>query len=295
MIKHLTYPEIDFAKYDRCLANAQQKNFFAQKEVLDFFCDKWELLVYEDYKYIMPLPVKQRLGQKFIVSPIFCQQLGIFGPQDNPEINGQLLNHTLKNFNTYQYSFNSHNTFKKQLDFRKNYYISAGPYEAQRRKYSKGRKSSVKAAGHLKFSQVEFCTDTQNFLRKFHKGLDKQSDLDTMLRFIAFLEKRNMLKLYGAYLDEQLLTIAALIDDGTSVYLLALVSDEKFRNENPTSFLVDKILEKYIGSRNFSFMGSNVRSIGIFNSSFGAELQEYPVIQFSKKELALNWMKSLVR
>ena len=76
---------------------------------------------------------------------------------------------------------------------------------------------------------------------------------------------------------------------------MALVSDEKFRKENPASFLVDKILEKYIENRSFSFMGSNVRSIGIFNSSFGADLQEYPVIQFSKKELAASWLKSLVK
>ncbi len=295
MIKHLTYPQIDFVKYEACLANAEQKNVFAKKEVLDFLCENWELLVYNEYEYVMPLPVRQSLGQKFIVCPIFCQQLGVFGPLDKPEINAQFLNHTLNNFNTYLYSFNSHNTFNRGLELRKNYFIGAEHYELQRRKYSKGRKSSVKAAVHLTFSQMDFSEDVFNFVRKFHKGLDKESDLETMLRFIVFLEDKNMLKLYGAYLDGQLLTVAALIDDGTTLHLLALVSDEKFRNENPTSFLVDKILEKYIGSRNFSFMGSNVRSIAVFNSSFGAELQGYPVIRFSKKELAVNWLKSLVR
>ncbi|QFG53244.1 GNAT family N-acetyltransferase [Chryseobacterium sp.] len=295
MIKRLTYPEIDFVKYAECLADALQSNVFAQKEVLDFLCESWELLVYDDYKYVMPLPLKSRLGQKFITCPIFCQQLGIFGPDDNPEINEEFFDYTLQNYKTYLYSFNTGNTLRKNLTFRKNYFIPIGLYERQRRKYSKGRKSAVKSAGHLKFKQVEQNSETLNFVRKFHKGLAKQSDLETMISFMNFLEKKNMLRLYGAYLEGQLLTVSALIDDGTSVYLLALVTDEKFRNENPTSFLVDKILEKYIGSRNFSFMGSNVRSIGIFNSSFGADLQEYPVIQFSKKELALNCIKSLVR
>src|SRR5690606_38596929 len=166
MIKHLTYPEIDFVKYEVCLANAKQKNVFAQKKVLDFLCEGWEVLVYNDYEYAMPLPLKRKLGQKFVVCPIFCQQLGVFGPQDKPEINAQFLNHTLNNFNTYLYSFNSHNTFKKELELKKNYFISAGPYELQRRRYSKGRKSSVKAAAHLTFRQMEFSADTLRFVRK---------------------------------------------------------------------------------------------------------------------------------
>ncbi len=295
MIKRLTYPEIDFVKYAECLADALQSNVFAQKEVLDFLCESWELLVFDDYKYVMPLPLKSRLGQKFITCPIFCQQLGIFGPDDNPEISEEFFDYTLQNYKTYLYSFNTGNTLRKNLTFRKNYFIPIGLYELQRRKYSKGRKSAVKSASHLQFKQVEQNSETLYYVRQFHKGLAKQSDLETMISLMLLLEKKCMLKLYGAFLEGKLLTVAAIIDDGTTVYLLALVSDEKFRKENPTSFLVDKVLEKYIENRNFSFMGSNVRSIGIFNSSFGADLQEYPVIQFSKKELAASWLKSLVK
>ena len=295
MIKHLTYPEIDFVKYEVCLANAKQKNVFARKEILDFLCESWELLVFNDYEYVMPLPFRRRLRQKFVTCPIFCQQLGIFGQDDNSRVNEEFLQFTLKKFSTYLYSFNAENTFNRALILRKNYSIPSGPYDVQRRKYSKGRKSAVKSAGHLQFKKVEFNSDSLNFVSQFHKGLAKQSDLETMISLMTFLVKKNMLRLYGAYLEGQLLSVSALIDDGTAIYLLALVSDEKFRKENPASFLVDKILEKYIENRSFSFMGSNVRSIGIFNSSFGADLQEYPVIQFSKKELAASWLKSLVK
>ena len=50
-------------------------------------------------------------------------------------------------------------------------------------------------------------------------------------------------------------------------------------NNEIASFLIDKILDKYIHQKEFNFMGSNIRGIEIFFKSFGGELQEYPYLQ----------------
>lgn len=59
MIRKVNYSNIDFEKYDSCIENSVQKNFYARREILDFLCEAWELLVFGDYIAVMPIPIKK--------------------------------------------------------------------------------------------------------------------------------------------------------------------------------------------------------------------------------------------
>lgn len=98
MIRRLKYSEIDFPRYQKCIEDAVQQNFYAKKEILDTLCEEWELLIFRDYEYVMPVPVKKKFGFKFVVMPLFCQQLGIFGKAQNGRIEQQFLDFLLKEY-----------------------------------------------------------------------------------------------------------------------------------------------------------------------------------------------------
>lgn len=276
MIRRLKYNEIDFEKYSECLENSAQKNWYAKKEVLDELSGNWEILIYGNYEAVLPVPLMKKMGLSFVIMPLFCQQLGIFSSEDTPEINDQFLKMLRKNYKIFYYSFNQYNCFSVALEQRKNYKIPVSDYEVLRRKkYFKGRKSTAKCAQHLFYKEIELNAEHISFIENNFKGLTKQADINKFKGYLNFLHQNNSLKLCAAYLNDKLINVAVLVSEKKQLSLLALINDEKYKNENGPSFLIDKILNLHIHEKTFDFMGSNIRGIEVFFKSFGAELQGY--------------------
>ncbi|MDR6157356.1 hypothetical protein QF023_000872 [Chryseobacterium sp. SLBN-27] len=280
MIRRLKYHEIDFQKYTKCLENSVQRNWYAKKEVLDQLSENWEILMFEDYKAVLPIPLKKKFGINFVIMPLFCQQLGIFSEKDDTGINDQFLQFLKKNYTILLYSFNDRNSFSEPLKKKKNYTIPLSDYVILRRKkYFKGRKSTAKCAQHLIYKEIDLNAEHISFIAKNFKGLKKETDIKKFKDYMKFLHQNNSLKLCAAYLEEKLINVAVLVDESTQLSLLGLINDETYKTENGPSFLIDKILSNYIHQKSFNFMGSNIRGIEIFFKSFGGELQEYPYLQ----------------
>lgn len=291
MIRRVTYQEIDFEKYNRCIETSIQKNFYAKKETLDFLSKNWELLVYGDYEAVMPIPFVKKAFVKIVIMPLFCQQLGVFG-KENWEINQLFLDFFHQNYNILHYAFNFHNKFENQLVTRKNFIIPVQEYAfLRRKKYFKGRKSTVKTAQYLEFREVFSHGHILEFIKNNFKGLEKESDLEFFMKYLFFLEKSKQLKMFGSFFENQLTNITILIDDDNSYSLLGLINNEQFKEHNGASFLIDRILQENIEKKTFNFMGGSIRGIEVFFKSFGADLQEYQVIQYSKKDIVKNWLK----
>ena len=61
MIRHITRDTLDVQKYDNCIANAINSRVYAYSWYLDIVADaKWDVLVLDDYKAVMPLPKRRK-------------------------------------------------------------------------------------------------------------------------------------------------------------------------------------------------------------------------------------------
>ena len=290
MIKRITQKEIDFQKYNHCLENSLQKNFYAKKEILDFLAESWELLVYGDYEFVMPIPITKKFRFSIVVMPLFCQQLGVFSKEKNEKIELLFLDFLMKNYRVLTYSFNFQNLETENLNKKKNYFIEKTDYQLLRKNYFKGRKSTVKVAQYLHFKEL-LLSETLDFITTNFKGLDKQSDLDHFVEYLKFLNEKKQLKIFGSFKENHLTNLAILIDHENRLSLLGLINKEEFKTDNGASFLIDKILQENIHEKSFDFMGGSIRGIEVFFKSFGSECQEYPAIMISKKELIKNFFK----
>ncbi|MBV8326592.1 hypothetical protein [Chryseobacterium sp.] len=280
MIRRLRYNEIDFRKYTACLEQSEQYNGYARKETLDQLSGNWHILVYNDYEAVMPVNIVKKFGLNFVHMPLFCQQLGVFSKQDDPQINDLFLHFLKKKYLLFLYTFNHHNVFSIPLEVRKNYIIPVSDYSIlKRKKYFKGRKSTVKWSQHLIYREVYPDADCFSFIENHFKGLSKEKDLKIFKSYFDFLANHHQLKLCGAYLEDRLINLAVLISEPDQLSLLALVNDETSKKEDGASFVIDKILENNIGEKKFNFMGSNIRGIEVFFKSFGGELNAYPFIE----------------
>lgn len=287
MIKRLRRNEIDFQKYQQCIDQSIQKNFYAQKVILDFLSEGWELLVHGDYEFVMPIPIKKKLGISVVIMPLFCQQLGVFSHSKNEEIEQQFLDYLKNHYKILMYCFNHHNLKNSSIEKKKNYIIEKTEYPLLRKNYFKGRKSTVKTAQYLNSSDLQL-EDVVNFIKKHFKGLDKKQDSEKFFAYLKFLITRNELRIFGSFKEDKLTNLAIVIETQEQMSLLGLINNEEFKADNGASYLIDKILQDHIHQKSFDFMGGSIRGIEVFFKSFGSSCEEYPILLHSKKDLIKN-------
>ncbi len=78
-IHYLTNSQIDYQRWDWCIANAANSLPYAYSWYLDAVSPNWEALVVGDYETVMPLTWKQKYAIPYLFKPLWAQQLGVFG------------------------------------------------------------------------------------------------------------------------------------------------------------------------------------------------------------------------
>ena len=82
MIHYIEHKDIDFEKWDACVANSFNRLIYGFSWYLDVVCDDWDALVLNDYEAVFPLPKRKKWGIEYVYHPFFCQQLGVFSKKE---------------------------------------------------------------------------------------------------------------------------------------------------------------------------------------------------------------------
>jgi hypothetical protein len=80
MIHYLKNSEIDREQWDNCIRNSPGVKPYAYSWYLDIMAPEWEGLIDDDYDSVFPLPARKRFGIRYIATPVFLQQLGVYSP-----------------------------------------------------------------------------------------------------------------------------------------------------------------------------------------------------------------------
>lgn len=295
MIRRLKYHEIDFSRYKTCVANSIQRNGYVSTDFLDVLSKKsWELLVYGDYEAVMPVVLQRKAGLKFATRPISLQQLGVFSKLDNGNLNQEFYNFLKRYYPIRFYAFNEKNLITApDLQEHVNYVIPKASYEQVRKNYHIDRRRNVrilpKNHSKIQFQEAAQPVLLKDFYFNFAKGVSKK-DKDVLFRNFIALARTGRMKFYTLKFEENIAAAAIILEDDCEVYALSLLNNPKFNKENCPSILVDKLLQKYVERKDFSFMGSNIPEVATFFKRFGAEKRTYKVISNGK----LNFLKSLL-
>lgn len=280
---YITRPEIDEAKYNACIKNADNGLIYAFSCYLDAVCDHWDCLVLEDYNMVMPLPWRKKMGIHYIYLPCWIQQLGIFYRMElSAEIVMTFLKAIPEKFLLRDVFFNARNDFypvnqKKRV----NYILElCEPYEALKRHYTKGRLSSIGSAKN----QGLACKDSVaidlliELHQRYYTDIKARSpkDLRRLKELFTKLLAFKITRLILVYENEHLLGGAVFaIQPGRTVYLFSAVSDEG-REKQAISFLLDAWIAGHAGTETIlDFEGSMVQNIASFFRSFGAKKETY--------------------
>src|SRR5690554_3335100 len=105
-LRYVKDGEIDTVKWDNCISNASNSRIYATSWHLDRTAERWDALIWNDYEYVMPLPVGMKWGIRYIYQPYFCQQLGIF-PVPSFDIQALFASELVRRFKFLQFQINS--------------------------------------------------------------------------------------------------------------------------------------------------------------------------------------------
>lgn len=299
-IKYIKHAEIDAKKWTRCIENAGNSRIYANIWHLDRTAIVWDALVFGDYEFVMPLPVRKKYGFSYVYQPLFCQQLGIF-PEPPASVAGEFYNTLFEKFRYSDIHLNSRNPSGikiEELDFlpRHNFLLDLQyNYKSLVRGYSTNTKRNVAKAAKNKLQYISgirledyLIFKTTNLIDNISKG-----DIEKLKSIIAFGQHKGIGEINGVYSAENELCAAVYFCRWKNrvIYLNAATS-ENGKMLGAMYFLVDKFIQANAErDLKLDFEGSMIPGVARFYGGFGATPETYFQLKFNRLPLPFKWLK----
>lgn len=292
MIRCVKFQELDFERYRQCLNATPRYVAYAEPSYLKLTNgNRWEFLVYGDYRAVMPIPLIYKWGIRLVMAPPFVQQLGVFGHELEVSMEQMFLDFLLKNYKVWFYPFNGNNLVS--LPKRQNFKLERNTYETVRKAYSSNRRRdvrpdsevyrNVKYTGALQLMQVEA------FFMEQGIGFSSMKMKQEYWKILKNMESEGVLEIHALEHQGKWASVAILGKNEKEKVLFVFVNNKRL-SFNSGAFLLDQVLKRSIEQYDFNFFGSNVASIAQFYKRFGAQKEEYPYLKNSKKQLILSFL-----
>ncbi|HZL11003.1 MAG TPA: hypothetical protein VFC65_13500 [Prolixibacteraceae bacterium] len=295
--------DIDFQKWDQCIASSPFGIVYAFSWYLERICPHWDALVWGDYLYIMPLVNNNKLGIRYVYQPFFTQQLGVFSNfPPGPDIVNQFLHTIPEQFKLTDMRLNLGNMpTTSHFSIQKNatYHLNIRPNAASiRSSYNSNTRRNIQKAIQNKIS-ISGVYDILHFLDFFQKNLKekspeiKQKDYLALQKVISYALYNHLGELYAAWDSGNDLVAAAffLNTNQKSIYLAAS-SNTKGIEQSAMFLLIDTFIQNNAGKNMIlDFEGSNIPGIARFYNGFGASPHVYYSVHQNKLPKFLHFFK----
>ncbi len=302
-IRYLQHDEIDFGKWDRCIANSVNGIVYAWSWYLDRVCTRWDALVYGDYLYVMPLVWNRKFGISYVYQPFFTQQLGVFSVfQVDPEMVNRFLHAIPQEFRMVEMNLNCGNfPISGNVSIKPNvtYHLSLDrPVETIREQYSENTLRNLKKAGQQKlfitsiYNIDEFIAFTKNNLQEKSPEI-KAVHYQNLKRVIAQTLYHHQGELKGVFNSQnQLIAAVFFVWSNRKVIYLAASSSKEGHEKKAMFLLVDQFIESRTENElMLDFEGSNIPGVARFYEGFGA----HPVSYLSVRRNTLPWLLKILK
>lgn len=304
-LTYLRHAEINKIRWDEALKSFPNALAYATTWYLDAVTnDQWDAIISGDYEWIMPIPMKVKFGVKYLPTPLFVQQLGIFGPNDaNVEISNHFFKHIASNIPFIEFQLNSHNEAPDLEGFthklRTNLILKLNSERSQissryndnikrniRKAHDAGlRFNTTSARSIIKLFQEDKAIELKDFKVEWYNVLDRLYNITAL---------RNYGKCYGAYDPSGNLIAGMFIiewqDRATFIFsgnsalgkacgaMPALIHD--YLENAPENIKI------------FDFEGSDNEGLQRFYRSFGAVESNYVHLKFNRLPFYMRWLKA---
>lgn len=254
-IHYLKNTEINTKAWDNCITGSFNGRLHASSWYLDLICEKWDALVEDHYKSVMPLIIKRFWGQEIIDLPLFSHELGIFsGEPINAAKTRNFIDSIPARFRYYRILLNKYNPLESDFThavYRKKYELDLiKPYHRLAEDFKPSLRAKLNLAMSRKYTLVKGLTphDLIGFItgHKIHTEITAENNYKLLQTITTGLIRYKSGELYGIYDQNHDLACIALFSWFISrLYLQFHVTAPGHANNYPVLFLIDRFIEKY--------------------------------------------------
>lgn len=274
------HKNIDFKQYEHCIKNAHNHRIYAEDWYLNLMTNNsWDCLVLDDYKAVMPLPFKKKMGIKYIVMPNFCQQLGVFYQNELSKEQFLLFEKKLHQHLVRSYQFNEENTseFNPKGILKNNYLLSCiEDYSVLKQTYRKDRKNDLKkfelSACEI-HKEIDFLAVKRLIYSNYKEVFSKQ-DIDLIEKLLELAEKRTEIFQFKVVCKGNCVATNIFLVSNKRVINSCTFRDKSFCEINSSTVMLDAMIQQK-KNRILDFEGSMVEGIASFFESFRAKKHFY--------------------
>lgn len=306
-LPHLNYLkniEINKILWDQSLERCSNSLVYATSWYLDTVTEStWEAIVSDDYKWLMPLPVKNKMGINYLPTPSLIQQLGIFGHETpNNEIIQEFLQKVLERVSFVDFNLNFNNVLVKFEDASITSKVNLELHLKDRlhilqENYSDNLKRNIAKAkkAELKFSPCSM----RNIIALFQK--DKGAEIknattewynkaDQIYNAATIRSKGRALGAYDC--NGELIAGMFILEWNKRAIFIFSGNSEKGKATGAMPALIDYYIQNPgDGIEIFDFEGSNDEGLKRFYKSFGSVECNYVHLKINRLPFFLKWLK----
>jgi len=306
-------PKLQFIRSDKINRIAWDQNMERSEYGLPYACswyldavmnDQWNALISDDYSWMMPLPSKTKWGIEYLPTPLFVQQLGIFGPQPcSPEITRHFVQQILHNYKLIEFNFNHHNAFDAsdytEMRTERSNVILHIPEnrEALWQHYHENAKRNIQkaSAAGLRFGNASIRSVIKLFDE--HKAFEipnwKIENYNVLERLFHMASFRGFARCYGIYNSSGVQICGAVIIEwkNRALFLFSGNSNEGMELGAMPYLIHQYLLEAPAHIRIFDFEGSDHPGLKRFYQSFGAIDANYVHLRHDRLPFYVRWFK----
>lgn len=285
MIRLLKRNELNEEKYNDCIANSLQSRVYAYSWYLDIVADNWHVLVLNDYKAVMPLPIRKKMGITYVYPPFWLIELGVFSQEKDLSIDA-FIEEVTKKYYFIETRLNTKNTLEHvgsnfQLKELQYLFINT-EYKETLNQYQKDKKKGLKKAKATNLIEV-WNDEPKKMIELFKENIGKRTpningiDYAKLLSLISTCIQKDIGEILSIYNEEKLLVASGFfLKHSKRVTLLVSSTDLANRNNGANTFLIDRAIHKYSNQfKTFHFGGSSIASIAKYFKGFGAKTETY--------------------
>jgi len=289
-IQRVSNRQIDKTAWDDFIRHAENRRVYALSWYLDSLTNKkWDALIADDFKAVMPLPFVKKAGIKVYIQPLFCQQLGPFWRFGYPPgIMTAFKNKIPSPF--YALNLNGPARFfpeNASLHMRPNMILPLNKsYKNIYGQFTKNHKRNVKKAHKAGLEVREVSIDAYLELKKNNSRVKQAGTLNRLSSLLHEMQNKGLLIPQGSWLDGNLVSAVCWVKDFDRLIYFQAASNDKGKIYAGAFLLVDHFIKQHQNTNlTIDFEGSSIEGIRRFYRGFGATNEAYPVLVSKSMQL----------
>ncbi|MFM2285505.1 MAG: hypothetical protein RLZZ543_1002 [Bacteroidota bacterium] len=303
-LRFLPHAKINKVRWDQALKECANGLAYASTWYLDAVTnDNWDALVSDDYTWMMPLPMKKKAGFSYLPTPLFVQQLGIFGPGPfTAELTEHFLKHIEANIKLVEFQLNANNPAPQngvfEIKQRLNHLLYLpedkstllkGYSENTARNIKKAEKAGIRFGTASIRQMIKLFQDHKEHEIENWK-IDNYNVLDRLYNVCMLRKFGDSL---GVYNSNGELIAGAFITEwkDRATFVFSCNSPEGKENGALPALIHHYLMNAPEKIKLFDFEGSDQEGLARFYKSFGSIESNYVHLKLNRLPFYMRWLK----